>query len=554
MKKIRLTIRVRLALAFGAMLLLTVMLGAVSLMRAGSMKDAYEFVSTNALASVRSMNAMSAALEGMRRSELRYLSLPRGAKLKEQAIFGDALAEFRRSDTEHQKFIGADARLKGSSDQVHAALARYLESHRGLIEMEQSAGNDPNKQDDLADFLYNGDNYKFNNALRGAIQVSMEQTYAQAESHRQDGSASYNSARLWILFFAVLEMVVGVGLLLLIARSLFGQLGCEPGDAVRIAGRIAEGDLTTPIDIRDGDQASLLFALKAMRDNIAAIVGEVRQATDTISVGSREIASGNMDLSARTEAQAGSLEETASSMEQLTSAVRQNADNAQHADALTRAASEVATRGGTAVVQVVATMGEIHDSAKKIVDIIAVIDGIAFQTNILALNAAVEAARAGDQGRGFAVVASEVRNLAHRSAAAAKEIKTLIGDSVQKVGTGLAQVDAAGATMQEVVASIHRVSAIVAEISTASVEQTHGIEQVNHAIVEMDGVTQQNAALVEEAASAAASMQEQAAILVQAVAQFTLQQASVPVLAITARRAAGPALEGALEHRLVGEA
>ncbi|MES2126587.1 MAG: methyl-accepting chemotaxis protein [Pseudomonadota bacterium] len=525
------TIRRRLALAFGAMLLLTVMLGGVSLWRSGAMKDAYEFVSANTLESVRSMNTMSAALESMRRTELRYLSLSRGAKLKEQGYFNEALEEFNRSNAANQKFVGADAKLKASADQVNEALARYLASHRALLEKEQSAGNDPDKQDELSDFLYNGDNFKTNNALRDAIGVSMQLTYASAESHRQDGSAAHASARLSIVFFTLLEMVVGVGLLLLVAHSLFRQLGCEPDDAVRVAGSIAEGDLTTSIDIREGDQTSLLHALKAMRDNIAVIVGEVRRATDTIDTASGEIASGNMDLSARTEAQAGSLEETASSMEELTSAVRQNADHAQQANELTKAASAVALRGGSAVSQVVATMGEINDSAKKIVDIIGVIDGIAFQTNILALNAAVEAARAGEQGRGFAVVASEVRNLAHRSAAAAKEIKTLIGDSVQKVGTGAAQVDKAGATMQEVVASIDRMSKIMAEISASSQEQTRGIEQVNQAIADMDGVTQQNAALVEEAAGAAASMQEQAAKLVQTVKQFKLAQASATSVA-----------------------
>ncbi|MES2150253.1 MAG: methyl-accepting chemotaxis protein [Pseudomonadota bacterium] len=517
------TIRVRLALAFGMMLLLTVMLGAVSLMRAKSMKDAYEFVSANALESVRSMNTMSAALEAMRRSELRYLSLPRGAKLKEQGTFNEALEEFKRSNSANQRYVVGDAKLKASGELVDAALARYLASHRAMIELEQSAGNDPNKQDDLADFLYNGDNFKTNNELRDAILAGMQRTYALAESHRQDGSASYDSARLSIVLFTVLEMGAGLGLLLLIARSLVRQLGCEPDVAVHIAGRIADGDLTTPITIGEGDRASLLFALKAMRDKLAGIVDEVRHATDTISIGSKEIASGNMDLSARTEAQAGSLEETASSMEQLTSAVRHNADNAQHANALTQAAAEVALRGGIAVSKVVATMGEINDSAKKIVDIIGVIDGIAFQTNILALNAAVEAARAGEQGRGFAVVASEVRNLAHRSAAAAKEIKILIGDSVQRVGTGAAQVDLAGATMQQVVESIERVSNIMADITAANREQAEGIEQVNQAIADMDGVTQQNAALVEQAAGAAKSMQDQAAKLVQAVVQFKVQ-------------------------------
>ncbi|MES2148971.1 MAG: methyl-accepting chemotaxis protein [Pseudomonadota bacterium] len=522
MQGLKLTIRLRLALAFGAMLLLTVMLGAVGLWRTGAMKDAYEYVATDTLASVRSMSNMSAALESMRRSELRYLTLPQGAKLKERGSFNEALEEFKRNRSAIDKLMAGDARLKASADQLGAALARYLETHQSLVENEKVAGSNLDKQDEVADYLYSGDNFKSNNALREAIAASAALCYQLAESHRRDGGTAYDAARLAIVFFTALEMAVGLGLLLLIARSLFRQLGCEPSDAVQIAGRIADGDLATPIAIRDGDRSSLLFALAGMRGNIAAIVGEVRQATDTISVASREIASGNLDLSSRTEAQAGALKETASSMAQLTSTVRNNADNAQQANQLTLSASEVAMRGGSAVSQVVATMGEINSSSRKIVDIIGVIDGIAFQTNILALNAAVEAARAGEQGRGFAVVASEVRNLAQRSAAAAREIKTLIGDSVQKVGIGAAQVEQAGATMQELVASIASVSHIMADITAASRAQSQGIEQVNRTIGDMDGATQQNAALVEQAAGAAESMQQQADRLVRAVAQFKL--------------------------------
>jgi len=266
----------------------------------------------------------------------------------------------------------------------------------------------------------------------------------------------------------------------------------------------------------------LLQALKTMNDGLVSIVTEVRQGTDNIAAASTEIASGNLDLSSRTEEQASSLAETASSMEQLTSTVRQNADNARQANQLAMNASEVAQRGGAVVAQVVSTMDEINSSARKIVDIISVIDGIAFQTNILALNAAVEAARAGEQGKGFAVVATEVRSLAQRSAAAAKEIKELIGNSVDKVDAGSTLVSQAGATMDEVVTSIQRVTDIMGEITSASAEQSSGIEHVNHAISQMDSVTQQNAALVEEAAAAAASLQDQAASLAQVVSIFKL--------------------------------
>jgi len=259
-----------------------------------------------------------------------------------------------------------------------------------------------------------------------------------------------------------------------------------------------------------------------MQDNLARIVGEVRIGTDNIAGASKEIASGNLDLSARTEEQASSLEQTAASMIELTSAVRQNNENAGQASTLANAASDVAKKGGAAVQQMVATMGAINESSKRIVDIIGVIDGIAFQTNILALNAAVEAARAGEQGRGFAVVASEVRNLAHRSASAAKEIKELIGASVARVDTGTRLAGEAGLTMDEVVDSVHRVSAIIGEISVASGEQQDGIEQIGEAINQMDGVTQQNAALVEQAAAAADALQQQAAQLAEAVSIFKL--------------------------------
>jgi methyl-accepting chemotaxis protein len=280
----------------------------------------------------------------------------------------------------------------------------------------------------------------------------------------------------------------------------------------------------------------MLFAMKTMRDDLAGIVGQVRSGTDTIATASGQIASGNLDLSSRTEQQASSLEETASSMEELTSTVKQNADNARQARQLALTASNVASEGGTVVAQVVETMGAIDASSRKIVDIISVIDGIAFQTNILALNAAVEAARAGEQGRGFAVVATEVRSLAQKSAAAAREIKTLIGDSVEKVENGGRLVAQAGATMQEVVASVQRVTDIMAEISAASNEQSAGIEQVNQAIAQMDQVTQQNAALVEEAAAAAGSMQEQAASLSQVVSIFRLAGSTGAATAVNAAK------------------
>jgi len=349
--------------------------------------------------------------------------------------------------------------------------------------------------------------------------VSMEKRLAQ--ENYDNAGAAFSQSMMVLLAILVLALGISVAIAAFMSRMIVRPLK----HAIALAGRIAGGDLSSEIKVAGRDEtAQLLQALKDMNASLQKIVSEVRSGTDSISTASQQIASGNADLSQRTEEQASSLEETASSMEELTSTVKHNAENARQANQLAASASEVALKGGQVVGQVVGTMSSINESSKKIVDIIGVIDGIAFQTNILALNAAVEAARAGEQGRGFAVVASEVRNLAQRSAAAAKEIKTLIGDSVDKVGAGTKLVDEAGKTMEEIVSSVKRVTDIMAEITAASQEQSAGIEQVNQAITQMDEVTQQNAALVEEAAAAAESMQQQAGNLAQAVSVFRLDQ------------------------------
>ncbi|MDP2029783.1 MAG: methyl-accepting chemotaxis protein [Thiobacillus sp.] len=320
-----------------------------------------------------------------------------------------------------------------------------------------------------------------------------------------------------IVFGVLLAAVIGFWTIRAITRPL--------NEAVRIAECVAAGDLTQVITVHSNDETGkLMQAMKAMNSSLVTIVGQVRTGTETIAVASREIAAGNLDLSNRTETQASSLEETASSMEELTSTVKQNAENARQANQLVGSTADVAVKGGRVVSQVVDTMASIKDSSRKIADIIGVIDGIAFQTNILALNAAVEAARAGEQGRGFAVVAAEVRNLAQRSAGAAKEIKSLIEDSVGKVDAGGKLVDEAGKTMDEIVNSVKRVTDIMSEIAAASSEQSSGIEQVNQAVSQMDQMTQQNAALVEEAAAAAESLQDQAGQLAEAVSVFKLDE------------------------------
>ncbi|OEZ59194.1 methyl-accepting chemotaxis protein I [Janthinobacterium sp. HH103] len=340
----------------------------------------------------------------------------------------------------------------------------------------------------------------------------LDETAAQIRSR-------YENGRLLLISLGVVAILLGIACAYWITRSITRPIT----RAVEVAQAVSAGDLTSHIVVESRDETGqLMHALKNMNDKLVSIVGQVRAGTESISTASSEIAAGNLDLSSRTEEQASSLEETASSMEELTSTVKLNADNARSANQLAIDASQIASKGGVVVSEVVSTMGSINDSSRKIVDIISVIDAIAFQTNILALNAAVEAARAGEQGRGFAVVASEVRNLAQRSSAAAKEIKGLIDDSVQKVEAGSQLVDKAGRTMDEIVQSISHVTQIMNQITDASDEQRTGIEQVNRAIGQMDQVTQQNAALVEEAAAAAESMQEQAAKLADVVGVFKL--------------------------------
>ena len=342
-----------------------------------------------------------------------------------------------------------------------------------------------------------------------------QRTNGELDKARRDGSIAYAVGLAMLALLVVISVAVLYALYVLIKKQLDRSLA--------VAERLATGDLTAELEVeRDDEIGRLMGAINGIGEGLASVVGNVRTGTETINVASREIATGNADLSNRTESQASSLEETASSMEELTSTVRQNADNARQANSLVTSASELAVKGGKVVGDVVHTMGSIKESSSKIVDIISVIDGIAFQTNILALNAAVEAARAGEQGRGFAVVASEVRSLAQRSASAAKEIKELISDSVGKVDAGGKLVDEAGATMGEIVTSVKHVADIMGEITAASQEQSTGIEEVNRAITQMDEITQQNAALVEQAAAAAESLQEQADLLAKAVSVFKL--------------------------------
>ncbi|GGC67419.1 methyl-accepting chemotaxis protein [Undibacterium terreum] len=438
-----------------------------------------------------------------------------------EAFKKHSAAFVKQSETTHANLLQLKtlfSQLKLDTQQVDDALAthqelqtKYQDALKQYDQADQSSGQ-------KVDVLVKGMDRPPTQKIDGIVDFILAQAERLASEAQKDALDHYRASSRLLWSAIVLALVLGATITYWLVRGITRPLH----EAVSIAQTSASGDLTSQIRITGKDEIGMLLkSLKDMNESLSTIVNEVRDGTETIATASTEIATGNLDLSSRTEDQASSLEETASSMEELTSNVKQNAGNASEASRMAVASSEIAAKAGMIVTQVVEMMASINDSSKKIVDIISVIDGIAFQTNILALNAAVEAARAGEQGRGFAVVASEVRNLAQRSASAAKEIKTLINDSVEKVGAGAHLVDQAGKTMVEVVDSVKRVSDVLIEITAASQEQNEGIEQINQAVSNMDNVTQQNAALVEEAAAATESLQEQAQHLTEIVSIFT---------------------------------
>jgi len=503
----------RLALGFAVVLVLSIITTAIGIVKLNAVADAAERMLDEPVKKERLISAWSANISV---AVIRTSAIIKSSDASLIQFFARNTEETNKKAQQYLKDV-EPLLTTAEEKQIFATMMKLREGYAGgrkeAIRLKQAG--QIQESNDLHDKIYI--------PAAEAYQAGMNKLVAIQRDRVNELSgqilAIKQESRRTVLLLGGLSTLLGI----LCAWWLTLSITRPVRTAVELAQRVAAGDLTANPQSGGRDEiGQLQSALKHMNDQLLRMVRDIRQGADTITTASSEIASGNLDLSSRTEQQAGSLEETASSMEELTSTVTQNAENARQANVLAASASEVAGRGGAVVAQVVDTMGSIDASSKKIVDIIAVIDGIAFQTNILALNAAVEAARAGEQGRGFAVVAGEVRSLAQRSAAAAKEIKELITDSVDKVEVGTRLVNQAGATMDEIVGSVRRVSDIIGDITAATEEQRAGIGQINQAINQMDQVTQQNAALVEEAAAASGAMQEQALHLAQVVSEFKL--------------------------------
>jgi methyl-accepting chemotaxis protein len=503
----------RLTIAFSLTVVLMAVIVAVGVSRLQAVSGEIGMTIGDRYAKISLLNDIKHASNQQARSLRNLLLMQDAAELKAELGLAESSAAKAKSDLVRLEAMVTLPEARALLGRIESARAAYA-AGSALMLQQFKAG----ERDAAIATLYQrvrGEQLAYFDAVDKLIDFQVALMHASGKQ-AQDVAGN---ARLLMALLGLAGGVLSLVTAWYITRGIVRPLG----HAVKVARTVAGGDLSADIQVRSTDEAGqLTAALRDMNDSLVRIVRQVRAGTDTITTASAEIASGNADLSVRTEQQAGSLEETASSMEELTSTVKQNADNARQANQLALSASDVAGKGGAVVAQVVDTMAAINASSRKIVDIISVIDGIAFQTNILALNAAVEAARAGEQGRGFAVVAGEVRNLAQRSAAAAREIKALIDDSVEKVDGGARLVDQAGHTMEEIVVSVRRVTDIIGEIASASQEQLDGIEQINTAISEMDETTQRNAALVEQASAAAAAMREQALALSGAVGVFTL--------------------------------
>lgn len=502
--------------AFLAVIAMACGLAGFAIYELGRVGDTTNEIKDNWLPSVRSSMEMRNSLANFRAAELQHILSTTGeAKEEYEKRLNTVLAEYRKAESTYVRLI-TEPEERQLYGEVSKLMEQYLDVHAKLLKLSRANESEAalSLARDSARLRLEADDH-----LRQIVDVNV----AGSERSGKQAERTYSTARSSILIVLAISAALGIALAFLFARGLVRQLGGEPAYAAEVAGQVAAGNLAVEVQLRPDDTSSMLYAMSRMRRTLADIVLRIKASSEAVAAASGQIAQGNMDLSQRTEEQASALEETASSMEELTFTVKQNANNAGQANQLALNASGIAERGGHVVGQVVTTMHDIATNSIKIVDIIGVIEGIAFQTNILALSAAVEAERAGEQGRGFAVVAGEVRSLAQRSAAAAKEIKELIEGSVERVDAGSALVDEAGKTMEEIVRAVKHVTDIMAEISAASAEQTGGIEQVGSAVAQIDKVAQENAALVEEAAAAAASLNEQSQQLLDAVSFFRLR-------------------------------
>ena len=545
----KLTVATRLALAFGVTTFLGVLIAVIGTTQLSKLSSGLDEVANDRMVKVQKFTVLMNNMNDVGRFTRNIIINPASDSVDEEL---KKIAGARAANSQLLSDLDKTVNLPRGRELIALIKDKrgpYYQALDKVIALAQAG------QPKEAGELLLGEVRSQQNILFKAVEESNQLQMERARAIAKEGSDTASRSQVLMLSLAVVMAALGSLTAWVVIRSLGRALGAEPAQVSDTVQRVALGELNNPIQLRHGDQHSTMAAVKGMQESLASTVSGVRMNAESVATASAEIAQGNHDLSARTEQQASALEQTAASMEELSSTVKQNAENAAQANQLAKSASSVAVRGGEVVAQVVETMKGINESSRKIADIISVIDGIAFQTNILALNAAVEAARAGEQGRGFAVVASEVRSLAGRSAEAAKEIKSLISASVERVEHGSALVDQAGATMTEVVTAIKRATDIMGEISSASNEQAQGVAQVGEAVAQMDQFTQQNAALVEQMAAAASSLQKQAQDLVGTVAGFKLGGAAhspkaprppaatltpVPVRSTAARTPAAP--------------
>ncbi|WP_377153818.1 methyl-accepting chemotaxis protein [Roseateles sp. UC29_93] len=513
------TLKSKLNYSFVALVGLVVLMGAFGLVQLAQVNAVANDIASEQLPSVTSLANIRATANQLRRAEAEHVLSKNEPEIKAaDARIASLRAALAKQEEDYKPLVAPGEEAQGFAD-YQKLRDTFFKSMDAVLALSR-AGEDSFSQAREAHLTTSKPTFEAWVAAIGRL-VDINNASAAAAAHQASATYSFAKGASWSLM--ALAVVIGAILSTAIVRNVLGQIGGDPEVAVSLARKVADGDLTTDIQLGASDERSVLAVLRQMQGKLSGVVSSVLENAHGVATASAQIAQGNSDLSSRTEQQASALEETASSMEQLGATVRQNSDNAMQANQLASSASEVAKLGGQSVSEVVATMRDINESSQRIGDIVGVIDGIAFQTNILALNAAVEAARAGEHGKGFAVVAQEVRTLAQRSATAAREIKTLIATSSERVERGTSQVDTAGQKMQEIVTSIQRVTDIMAEISAASLQQSQGVAQVGEAIGQMDRTTQQNAALVEQSAAAAESLRAQSERLVGLVAMFKVR-------------------------------